>query len=76
MGIQTKAEYGKSKSNFERIHSVIEEHNADPTSTYKMGHNEFSVLVSFLIKKSWIIDVIQVIKCQLPLFVILQDVEE
>nr|CAH0107394.1 unnamed protein product [Daphnia galeata] len=44
MGIQTKAEYGKSKSNFERIHSVIEEHNADPTSTYKMGHNEFSVL--------------------------------
>jgi len=52
MGIQTKAEYGKSKSNFERIHSVIEEHNADPTSTYKMGHNEFSVLVSFLIKKS------------------------
>ncbi len=45
---------------YERIHSIIEEHNADPTSTYKMGHNEFSVLVSFLIKKSWIIDVIQV----------------
>ena len=44
---------------YERIHSIIEEHNADPTSTYKMGHNEFSVLVSFLIKKSWIIDVIQ-----------------
>jgi hypothetical protein len=62
---------------YERIHSIIEEHNADPTSTYKMGHNEFSVLVSFLIKKSWIIDVFnQVIKCQLPLFVILQDVEE
>nr|CAH0103858.1 unnamed protein product [Daphnia galeata] len=29
---------------YERIHSIIEEHNADPTSTYKMGHNEFSVL--------------------------------
>ncbi|XP_046656723.1 ervatamin-B-like [Daphnia pulicaria] len=44
LGIKTKAEYGKSKSNFERIHSIIEEHNADPKSTYQMGHNEFSVL--------------------------------
>jgi hypothetical protein len=45
MGVQTKAEYGLRKSNFERIHLIIEEHNADPTSTYQIEHNQFSVLV-------------------------------
>ncbi|XP_057381082.1 uncharacterized protein LOC130703662 [Daphnia carinata] len=46
MGIQTKAEYGKRKSNFEKIHAIIEEHNADENATYTMAHNQFSIMDS------------------------------
>ncbi|KAI9553039.1 hypothetical protein GHT06_020928 [Daphnia sinensis] len=44
MGMQTKAEYGRCKSNFAKTHSMIEEHNSNPKTTYRMEHNRFSVM--------------------------------
>ncbi|KAI9553042.1 hypothetical protein GHT06_020932 [Daphnia sinensis] len=44
MRVQTRAEFGRRKENFERIHAIIEEHNSDVNATYTMGHNQFSIM--------------------------------
>ncbi|XP_057381634.1 uncharacterized protein LOC130704185 [Daphnia carinata] len=51
LGVQTKAEYGKCKSNFAKTHSMIEAHNSNPNSTYQMEHNRFSVMDDEQMKK-------------------------
>lgn len=45
IGIQTKAEYGRRKSNFAETHSMIVQHNSNTKTTYRMEHNEFSTMV-------------------------------
>nr|CAH0107395.1 unnamed protein product [Daphnia galeata] len=44
LGIQTKAEYGRRKSNFARTHTLIEEHNSNKDATFEMEHNKFSAM--------------------------------
>ncbi|EFX84067.1 hypothetical protein DAPPUDRAFT_239330 [Daphnia pulex] len=44
LGIQTKAEYGKRKSNFAVTNAMIEEHNSNKDATYRMEHNKFSAM--------------------------------